>query len=188
MPRRTQLEKDESRHKIIAAAATRIRERGIADTSISNVMHDAGMTHGGFYRHFDSKDDLVEAAIGEAFKAGLDIFDDDEPGTRTQAIAYLEQYLSNQHVEEPAIGCPIPALGAEVSHGEIQWRDALANGVTKACTKLGDGLDELSRDEVLVLISTLVGSLVIARGIGDRELKWELLRASQRHVKALTKQ
>ncbi|MEM9388234.1 MAG: TetR/AcrR family transcriptional regulator [Pseudomonadota bacterium] len=185
MAKRTQSEKAESRENIVAAAATRIRENGIESTSIADVMRDAGMTHGGFYRHFESKEELVAAAITEAFKAGLHVFDEDLPGNAAQAGEYLAQYLSDQHVREPAIGCPIPLLGAEVGRGGAAWSDALARGVATASEKLEDGLDGLTRTEVLTLMSTLVGTLVIARGLGEGAFQREVVEASRAHVAPL---
>ncbi len=147
----------------------------------------AGMTHGGFYRHFDSKRQLVAEAIGEAFRAGLDVFDDEQPGSEDQARAYVDQYLSDDHLNTPEIGCPLPTLSAEVARGADSWRDSLQQGVDSATTKLAEGIHNASQADTLVVLSLLVGTLSLARGIGEGPLRDELLQASEKHIRSITK-
>jgi len=187
LARRSQAEKAESRSRILSAAAGLIRQKGIERTSVAEVMDRAGMTHGGFYRHFDSKSDLVAEAIGEAFRAGLDVFDDEEAGTPDQVMEYVEQYLSEEHVLTPEIGCPLPTLSAEVARGAGPWRDSLSDGVDTATRKLAEGIEDAEQSDTLVVLSLLVGTLLLARGIGEGSLRDELLRASERHVRSITK-
>ncbi|MEL7537606.1 MAG: TetR/AcrR family transcriptional regulator [Pseudomonadota bacterium] len=182
MARKSNAEKAASRENIVAAAARLIRQSGIDETSVAAIMQAAGMTHGGFYRHFESKDDLVTAAVTESFKAGLDEFSEHHDGTPDEAEAYIAQYLSDDHVEQPDIGCPIPLLGAEIARGTDTWQRALADGVATATRKLGEGLPGLSRADVLTLFSTLVGTVVLSRAVGDGALRAELLAANREHV------
>ena len=171
----------------MSAAASLIRRKGIEGTSVAEVMDRAGMTHGGFYRHFDSKSDLVAEAISEAFRAGLDVFDDDQAGTRDQAKEYVEQYLSDRHVQTPEIGCPLPILSSEVARGAGPWRDSLCRGVDTATTRLAEGIEDAEQSDALVVLSLLVGTLSLARGIGEGPLRDELLRASEKHIRSMTK-
>ena len=177
MPRKTQEEKSASRERIVEAAAYLIRKKGIDDTSLTDVMRRAGMTHGGFYRHFRSKDDLVASAISEAFQAGLYVFDADGQSTSKKAIKYAEQYLTDKHVNSPELGCPIPLLSAEISRGRQNWKEAFENGVSRAVEGLSEAEPDHSRKEALVRLSTLVGALVIARGLANKTLHTELMEA-----------
>ncbi len=186
MARRSQADKAESRRKILEATAGLIREQGIEGSSVTEIMEQAGMTHGGFYRHFDSKEDLVAEAIAVAFKAGLDTFEDGHAGTAEEAEAYISQYLSRRHVEEPAGGCPIPLLGAEIARGSEVGRAALAKGILQASQKLSEGLNDHSKSDALLILSTLVGTLVLARGVGEGELQDEILQATSDHMRDRT--
>lgn len=175
MPRKTLEEKEESRVRILDSAAELIRKNGIENTSVSDIMAAAGMTHGGFYRHYPSKEALVSEAIEKAFRSGLDAFDKEGATPAEKAATYVQNYLSDTHIETPEDGCPIPLLGTEVARGSDEWQSALRKGVTQATDGLSDGIPDLPRGEALVLLSTLVGSMVLARGLGEGELREALL-------------
>ncbi|MEL7453203.1 MAG: TetR/AcrR family transcriptional regulator [Pseudomonadota bacterium] len=178
MPRRSTEEKAESRIKILEAAAQLIRIHGIEGTSVSQIMDRAGLTHGGFYRHFESKEELVAEAIAEAFKAGLNLFDNDKPGSRTQALAYLDQYLDATHVSEPEIGCPMPTLSAEIARGGDDWKSALSKGLDRASTRLAEGVFDGDQTQAICLLSQLVGAITLARAVNDPTLRDRLLAAA----------
>ena len=117
--RMSQIEKDRSHARIIGSAAKLVRQHGIEGTSVDDVMKDAGLTHGGFYKHFESKDTLVAAALDEAFKEIIEML---EPQTLKQNAASLSTdfqsfYLSDPHVASSNKGCPIAALSGVTWHG-----------------------------------------------------------------------
>lgn len=127
-----------SRARIIEAASRLLRERGIEATSIADVMAAAGMTHGGFYKLFLSKDDLVAAALGAAFARHADRFGrrrmKDEPEA---ALAdYVAEYLSPEHVAHPGMGCPAAALGSDVAREAPNATSAFAHGVEAWSSRL----------------------------------------------------
>lgn len=186
MPRKSSEEKERSREQIIQSAADLFREQGIEETTVNQVMERAGMTHGGFYRHFDSKSALVVAAIETAFRAGLDVFDLEENATRGQVKEYLEQYLSQKHVNDPQIGCPMPALSAEISRGDSSWKAELLKGFNTAVTKVQEGSVNYGRKESLAALSLIVGAVTLARAMGDPKVTDELLRAAKYHVTRLS--
>lgn len=185
MARKSQTEKAESRARILSAAARLIREKGIEQTSVAQVMDLAGMTHGGFYRHFDSKNHLITEAIGEAFHAGLDVFDETQAGNRDQAKAYVDQYISDQHIRTPEIGCPLPVLSSEVARGTDEWQEALCRGLDRATTKLAEGVEGAKQSDTLVILGLLVGTLSLARGIGEGPLREQLVEASEKHIRTM---
>ena len=108
MPRMSEAEKRKSHDRILDAASRLFRERGIEATSVSDVMKAAGLTHGGFYRHFGSKEELV----GAAFRAAVEEVQSELRAARQR---YLALYLSTEHLCDRAHGCPLAALGAEVA-------------------------------------------------------------------------
>src|SRR5271166_3217068 len=105
----------ESKARIVAAASKMLRARGLEGASIAEVMTAAGMTHGGFYKHFATKDDLNAAAVGAAFGEIVDLFDARERAEGVEAAirAYIKDYLSTGHIQRPDMGCPVAALGAD---------------------------------------------------------------------------
>jgi TetR/AcrR family transcriptional repressor of nem operon len=184
MARKSLAEKAESRTRILGAAAKLIRTNGIEGTTVAEVMEEAGMTHGGFYRHFDSKEDLVAEAISVAVQDALNFFSSGDSATHEEATAYVSNYATKEHARAMASGCPIPLLSAEVARGSDAWRDALRAGVTKTTKKLTDGLNLKDEADALVLLSTLVGGLLIARGVGEGALQDKLLSGITERVQA----
>ncbi len=185
MVRRSQSEKAESRAKILESAAGLIRANGIETTGVSEVMKSAGLTHGGFYRHFDSKDSLIAEAISAAFDSGLRIFSEDHPATADEVEEYVEQYLSGDHIEGLFGACPIPLLSADIARGSDEWKDAFEEGVERTVTKLSEGMGQTAKDDSLVLLSALVGALVIARGVGEGPLRDQVLQVAKDKVRGL---
>lgn len=182
MARKSVAEKAESRIRILEAAADLIRTNGIEGTTVAQVMEEAGMTHGGFYRHFESKDDLVAEAISVAVQSTLSAFYDDHAATREEATAYVSAYATKEHALATATGCPIPRLSGEIARGSEAWQKALRAGVTKTTKKISEGLEIDQESEALILLSTLVGGLLIARGIGEGEMQDRLLSDIAAHV------
>ncbi len=169
--------------RIIAAASKMLRARGLAATSVADVMQEAGMTHGGFYKHFQSKDELAAIAVRSAFETIAARFDQthDEDGPEAATAAYLAQYLSKAHVENPGLGCPMAALGAEAGrppNGLAQefhtGAEQLIERLTRACK---DGSPGVARAEAIRTLLQLVGTVIVARAVGAGPLRDEVLAA-----------
>ena len=180
-------EKARSRARIVASAARLVRERGLEGAGVADVMREAGLTHGGFYRHFDDKDALVAAALESAFDdilARLDtptanappandaaLHDAAADGAATHGVAqaaadFRTFYLSKAHVERPGIGCPVAALGAEVARGTAALRTAFGAGVRRMVAALARATPGPAPDahaRATRELAMLVGALVIAR-------------------------
>jgi TetR/AcrR family transcriptional repressor of nem operon len=170
-----------SKTRIIAAAAKMLRARGFAATSVADVMHEAGMTHGGFYKHFQSKDELAAVAVRSAFETIAGRFDqtNEEDGPEAAAAAYLAQYLSKEHVEHPELGCPMAALGAEASRhpgGLAQEFHAGAEQLIERLTRArADRSPGAARAEAIRTLLQLVGTVIVARAVGAGPLRDEVL-------------
>lgn len=141
----SQQEKDRSGQRIVASAARLMRERGIDGATVGEVMNGAGLTLGGFYRHFDSKEALVSAAVQGAFDQILNPrearLQTDDP--RAVTADFQRDYLSDVHVADRADGCPIVALAGELSRGPATSTSAVTSGVNRMLDLIAAGLEEI---------------------------------------------
>lgn len=170
-------EKEKSHARIVESAARLFRERGLEGASVADVMKDAGMTHGGFYKHFESKDALVEAALESAFSEFVSGLTQDD--AEAALATYRTLYLSHDHMTKPAMGCPVAALGTEIARGSASLKQAFGAGVRRMIDALAAGrrgTADTRRAAALREFSQLVGAMVIARA-SDPELAAEVLAA-----------
>lgn len=160
-------EKQRSRARILAAASRAFREHGLEGASLSDIMRDAGMTHGGFYKHFADKDALVEAALTEAFDGFVaPLAQAEDPGA---LAAFRARYLSRAHRDTPGRGCPIAALASETARGVSTARAAMTAGtdaMIEQFSRRGTGAADARRTAIRDL-AALVGAIVIARAVDD---------------------
>lgn len=165
--------KAETRQRVLKEAAREIRAKGPGGVAVAGVMARAGLTHGGFYAHFASKDELVAEAVGTMFddaqKRTRNFESDGEP--RRWLRAYLDFYLSPAHRDNRERGCPLPSLSGDLAreHGAARARfglgvDALANRIAEALRSLG--YPDPDTDAAAVL-AQLVGAVALARAVAD---------------------
>ena len=167
--------------KIIESAAYLFRTKGIDGTSVSDVMEAAGLTHGGFYRHFDSKEELLNESINKAFNHITTNLREniDNLGAKKAIVNYVDKYLSMGHVETPGIGCPMAALGSEAKQNSSQFKENLTKGKKEVVNLIMEGLSGSSREKknkALALISLLVGTIILARSTEDLTERQDLLK------------
>jgi TetR/AcrR family transcriptional repressor of nem operon len=175
----------ESKSRVIRAASKMIRERGIDAASIADVMQASGMTHGGFYKHFESKSDVVRAAVRFAFDDVVERFDrrKAENGDAAAVAAYVAEYLSREHIAEPGIGCPVAALGADAGRHSDWLSGEFAAGAEELIERVRMATGTSSRDKrsgrsaAIRTLTQLVGAVVIARAVGSGPLRDEILAA-----------
>lgn len=178
--------------QILATASAMLRERGVQGVSVADIMQAAGLTHGGFYRHFASKEALIAEAASVSFAEILDGLD--KSAARKGATAALEDYvsgyLSQKHVERPSRGCPIPAFGADVGREGATVQTAFYGGVGRLIEWIGTGLPfpEAERTEKAIeLLSLMVGAVVTARACGDQALSKKILAQARRSARCLAR-
>ncbi len=197
MARASREEADKHREEVVGAAARLFRERGIGGVSVPELMGEAGLTHGGFYRHFKSKDDLAALACSAAFAelaATIAAIDARHQGDGEAAEReLLETYLSAAHRDDPGSGCPTAALCGDVARETkgSALRNAYAKGVhgmVDNLAKLGIGKNR-SQDHAKALaeLSTMVGALVLARATRGDKLSGEILDAARKSLLSSTK-
>jgi len=164
----------QSKRRIVEVASTMARERGWEATAIADVMSAAGMTHGGFYKHFASKDDLAAAAVRRAFADVVERFDRraSRDGGPAAIAAYRRDYLSPSHVDDPGRGCPIAALGPDAFRHADALASEFAAGAEALIARCAGDSTAAIRDLVM-----LVGAVVVARAVGPGALREKILAA-----------
>ncbi|MFO0550901.1 MAG: TetR/AcrR family transcriptional regulator [Polyangiaceae bacterium] len=178
--------KDATRARIVDEAASAYREHGLAGIGIQALMRRLGLTHGGFYVHFQSRDDLVAAAIGRAAEDVSERL----RGSTTGADAvgqYIDRYLSEQHRDHPGHGCPVAALGAEAPRQSGPVQAALERAARGFMSSLSGttAVKESMTDEAIGVASVLVGALVLSRALGDGPASKRVLTVGRRIARKL---
>lgn len=181
---RVSREKAEANRRNVVEVASRLfRQRGYDGIGLADLMKGAGLTQGGFYKQFGSKDDLIVEASVEALKSGAGRWAElasDAPGNPLTAI--VEFYLSPGHRDERAEGCAIAALGPDAARHGGPLRQAFGDGVEHYLELLNDMVqgdtDRDRRDKAMVIMATMVGALALSRAVEDQQLSGDILRAS----------
>lgn len=169
-------EKAKSHARIVTSAARLARERGLAGASVGEVMRDAGLTHGGFYRHFSDKEAMLAAALEAAFAEILELLAPREGESAAEAaVRFGARYVSAGHVANPGIGCPIPSIGAEIGRETEALKPAFGAGVRAITARLAEGMgvDEAAATRRLAMMA---GAVLMARA-SDAETAGKVLAA-----------
>ena len=182
----SQAEKVASRERILAVAAARIRAEGLESISVGKLMAEAGLTHGGFYGHFESRADLLAQALERALVDGeggarAAAHESDRPGGFAR---FVRSYLSRAHRDAPERGCAISALACDVGRADDACREAMAahiEGFIAGMTRSLDG-DE---GKAMAAVSAMVGALALSRVLPDPKRSDAILRAAREMVTGL---
>ena len=170
--------KDATRQRILAAAGRRMRHDGIDGSGVAALMADAGLTNGAFYAHFDSKDDLVAHVVADQLRAQLVTLDELAPG-RAGVEQFLAWYLSAEHRDAPADGCPSAALLDEIARSSDAVRSGYTNGLLaladEVAARLAPHDPASARATVLGAFATLIGTLQLARAVTDPSISDAIL-------------
>jgi AcrR family transcriptional regulator len=170
--------KQATRQRIIEAAGRRFKQDGIDGAGVAAVMSDAGLTNGAFYAHFTSKEDLVANVLADQLRAQRQSFDA-QPSDRAGLEAFIRSYLSPEHRDECADGCPSAALLDEIARRPTASRQVytgeLMGIVDDIASRLGPTDVEAARTDALTVFGLMVGTLQLARTLTDRDLSDQLL-------------
>jgi TetR/AcrR family transcriptional repressor of nem operon len=175
----------ETHARIVKKASVRLREKGAHGVGVADLMKDAGLTHGGFYAHFDSREALVIEAFAYAMDRSTErwrqLAGQMAPGDRLSGI--VEAYLSPQHRDNPGHGCAVPALGAEIARESPKTRKAFAAKLEQMVGMLTEQIGGISaksaRKQAIASLATMMGALVLARVAGSGEFSDEILAAGR---------
>lgn len=178
--------KEKTREKVVKTAARALRREGPERLAVAGVMAEAGLTHGGFYAHFASKDALLSAAIEEAFAHGRRRFAETVEGLSGQAAleAYVDMYVSERHRDSRERGCPITALAGDIARQDGEVRAAFDKGVRSLTGGLARMLPDGDSAMAGSLLAEMAGAVTLARAVSDRALSDDLLAQSRAAIKA----
>lgn len=161
--------KEETHERIVENAARMIRKDGYDGVSVADIMKEAGLTHGGFYAHFDSKDALVVEALERATADSVKSIE-----SSPDLATFAARYLSDVHCKKPENGCALAALGTETRRQPGAVKAIATSNVEGMIARMKRLSPKLSDDEARVLCSALVGAVVLSRAVDDPKLGKEL--------------
>ncbi len=188
MKRATTKSKEVTHERIVETAARAIRRSGYNGTSVADIMKEAGLTHGGFYAHFPSREAMLAEAADRAGAESVAV------STRVAATAKPEKalqtlvraYLSKEHVKSVETGCPIAALGSEMPRQAPEVRRAATRRIKEmidvVARQLPDWGQPAAHHHALVTVAASVGALLLARAVDDPKLSDALLDATLKHL------
>jgi TetR/AcrR family transcriptional repressor of nem operon len=179
-----------TRERIVREAAVAIRKHGPDRIGIAGLMAKAGLTHGGFYAHFKSKDELVAEAISHMFDDRYAVFrksmEDVEPARGL--AAYVDRYLTVRHRDQPQRGCPLPSLTGDLARMPTAARKRFEEGTRRLTDSIADALRAMKRPHPEALaasvLSEMVGAMAIARAVSNNERSEQILEATRDSIKA----
>ncbi|WP_060905025.1 TetR/AcrR family transcriptional regulator [Streptomyces scabiei] len=188
MARYSKEHKHETRQRIIEAASRRFKQDGVDGSGIATLMADAGLTNGAFYAHFESKDDLVAHVIADELGRQADVLAT-MPQTRASLREFVREYLSPEHRDAPAVGCPSAALLDEIVRCAGPTKQAYTEAVERILDEMAARMaprDPASgRSKALGLYTMLVGTLQLGRAVSDPKLSGEVLESGIKNAELL---
>jgi TetR/AcrR family transcriptional regulator, transcriptional repressor for nem operon len=184
--------KEETRERILRAAARAIRKHGYEGVGVADVMKEAGLTHGGFYAHFESRDALLAAAADQAGAESIENLTRGiaaaKPGH--ELLALIDTYLSDRHVAaaEQGWGCAIAAAGSEVPRQQAEVRRVASRRIKDLVGLIERQFPEWGRgtahDKAMGIAATVVGAVVLARAVDDAQLSSRIRKAARELIRA----
>jgi len=175
----------ETHARIVRKASVRLREKGAHGIGVADLMKEAGLTHGGFYAHFDSREALVIEAFADAMDRSTErwrkLGEATTPDRRFATI--VDSYLTALHRDNPGHGCAIPTLGAEIARESPRTRKAFAAKLEQMIEVLAAQLPDVprkaARKQATAAIATMMGTMVMARVAGNGDFSEEILQAGR---------
>jgi TetR/AcrR family transcriptional repressor of nem operon len=183
-------EKAKTHKRIVSIASKKFREEGLAGVGIAELMKEADLTVGGFYKHFDSRDDLVAEAVSSAFGGWKRRVDAAASGGPSVSLAkLLDDYLNEAHRDNPGTGCAFSALAPEIARSDKRTRavtsEQARNDIQLIATLLPGKDKRTARSQAILTFSALVGAMSLARAVSDEALSREILQTVGEHLKNL---
>ena len=179
--------KQASHDRIVEAAARAIRRSGYSGTGVADIMKEAGLTHGGFYAHFPSREAMLAEAADRAGAESLATMTGIAAARppKEALLAMMRAYLSKEHVEATETGCPVAALGSEMPRQAPEVRRAATRRIKEMIDLVArlapDWGQPVAHEQALVTVAAMVGALVLARAVDDPRLSDALREAALKH-------
>lgn len=169
--------KAQTHQRIIEEAARLFRQDGVGATGLQPLMKSLGLTHGGFYAHFKSKDALVETAL-QHIAEQLDDATAQLNDTAAPLRSLIASYLSSRHRAEPGVGCPLPTMSAEL--GQRGTPSAITDDIVhNRLATIEAGLAQDAADQAVLILSAMVGALLLSRSVADPQLSDRILKTTR---------
>jgi TetR/AcrR family transcriptional regulator, transcriptional repressor for nem operon len=186
--RKSRQEAAETRQRIVEAASNKFRLQGIGSTGLADFMSEAGLTHGGFYKHFASKEQVVQESMALAADSLLDTLQSaseiQPDGRGVKAI--IDRYLSIEHRDNVVGGCPFVALAGELARGSEEVREVATSRLTDLAELIAAQLPDMpaaaARKKAWVMLSTMIGAMSVARMVNDEALSASILREARKSL------
>jgi TetR/AcrR family transcriptional repressor of nem operon len=182
--------KERTRRRVLTEAAAAIRVHGPDGIGVASLMSKAGLTHGGFYAHFKSKDDLVAQAITQMFDESVQRFalNADDPDPAVALSNYIDMYVSARHRDARERGCPLPSLSGVLARMPALARTRFSVGVERLTRNIAKRLAELGKPHpeqlAASMLAEMVGAVALARAIADPAASERMLKTSREALKA----
>lgn len=187
--KKSKAETAETRKRIVEVAAKEFRKNGIEATGVAHIMAVAGLSHGGFYRHFESKEQLVTEALSATPKNMVRDLAAASTKSAEAVLAVVTDYMTSNYRDNIEDGCPLAAMGSELVHASDQTRHAATNSLSKMVDAISPFMrareDENRHDLALSLMTNMVGALTVARLVDNPELSDRILAVTQRRIYSL---
>jgi TetR/AcrR family transcriptional repressor of nem operon len=177
--------KQETHARIVRKASVRLREKGAHGIGVADLMKEAGLTHGGFYAHFDSREALLIEAFAYAMDRSMDYWRKStaETSPEKRLATIVDSYLTTVHRDDPGRGCAVPTLAAEIARESPKARKAFAakleQMIDMIAEQLGDLPPKAARKQAAATLATMMGTLVLSRIAGNSEFSDEILAAGR---------
>jgi TetR/AcrR family transcriptional regulator, transcriptional repressor for nem operon len=194
--RKSKQEAAETRRRIVTSASSEFRRNGLAGTGLNDLMGAAGLTHGGFYKHFESKEQVVDEALAQGIESMVEAWGK-TPSKSSRGIpkgvargnpleAAIADYLSPEHCADVADGCPYAALGSELTRAGAAVRDTATRGILKMVDLIAANYPDITpgaaRKKALWTISSMIGAVTVARMVNDPAVSATILREARKHL------
>jgi TetR/AcrR family transcriptional repressor of nem operon len=189
--RHSKAEKAKTHQRIVAIASKRFREEGLAGIGIADLMNEAGLTVGGFYKHFSSRDALVAEAVGgalEHWKRQVDAAALGGPPVTYESL--VDEYLSEAHRNHPGTGCPVSALAGDLARSDKRTRALVSRKIrdnlellATLIRKANETDRDNARSQAVLTYCALVGAMGMARALSDKQLSREILKIVAQRLK-----
>jgi TetR/AcrR family transcriptional repressor of nem operon len=188
MMRVTRSQAEQNRQTVIDVASRLFRERGFDGIGVKDLMEGAGLTQGGFYKQFASKDDLVALASRRALESAANRWSAAVAASPEDPLgAVIDFYLSTGHREEKMDGCPVVALGSDAARQGAEVKASFEAGIREYLEMLGSWVDgtggEAAGGKAMAILSTMVGAVVLSRAVNDPDLAKAFLDAAAVQVR-----
>ncbi|MFS8974506.1 TetR/AcrR family transcriptional regulator [Cupriavidus necator] len=184
--KKSKAETAETRRRIVEIAVREFRRNGIHATGVSEIMAAAGLTHGGFYRHFSSKDQLVAEACAASMESLVEKAEAAAEGGTEAFLNHIRDFLSAEYRDDRLGGCPLVALGSELARADEDTRRAASNGFRGLIDVTSDYFDsEEAKGDAIFTLSAMIGAVTMSRIIDDQSLSDQILEEAKKRLARL---